>query len=158
MNQKYNPMMNFFIFVNSDSFDLDDKKVRSHKIASYRLAHKTYPLYFNTRLKKYLKSNDAFIFYLAGTQASKTKRFIAYGRIQSIEKPKTYSEDDIHLSRPIEQVVVLKSIVNNKSLSIYKVKDRLSFVTKKKKWGPSMQGGIIKITKEDYDLIINEMS
>ena len=151
-------MMNFFIFVNSDSFDLDDNKVRSHKIALYRLANKTYPLYHKTRLKKYLKSNDAFIFYLAGRQTSKTKRFIAHGRIQSIEKPKSYSEDDIHLSRPIEQVVLLKSIVNNKSLCIYKVKDRLSFVTNKKKWGPYMQGGIINITKEDYNLIINEMS
>ena len=51
----------------------------------------------------------------------------------------------------------LKSVVVGKSVSIYEIKDKLSFISKKRKWGASMQGGIIKITQKDYNLIINEM-
>jgi len=150
--------MSFYIFVNSDSYDLNDKKVHSPKIASYRLQNKAYPLYHRTRLKNFLKPNDFFVFYLAGNPITETKRFIAHGKIKEIVVDKSYYEDDIHLSRPIEKVVKLKSVVSNKSASIYNVKDRLSFITKKKKWGPSMQGGIIQITEKDYNVIVKEMN
>ncbi len=71
---------------------------------------------------------------------------------------RNYNEDDIHLSQPIEKIVILKSVYIKKPVSIYKVKDKLSFIIKKKKWGPSMQGGILKITDKDYDLIVKEMN
>ncbi|MDC1189667.1 hypothetical protein N8209_02555 [Gammaproteobacteria bacterium] len=150
--------MSFYIFVISDSYDLDENRVRSPVLYSYRLEKKVYPLYYRTRLKKNLKSNDSFIFYLAGTPPLETKKFAAYGKIKEIKKDKNYNEDLIHISQPIEKIVVLESVVTKKPLCIYKVKDKLSFITKKKKWGPSMQGGIIKITEEDYDLIVKEMN
>ena len=149
--------MNFYIFVNSDSYDFNDKKVHSPKIATLRLKNKIYPIYHKTRLKKYLKPGDSFIFYLAGHPVSETKSFVAYGKIKEIKVDRNYNEDEVHLSQPIEKIVVLKSLYIKKPVSIYKVKDKLSFVTKKKKWGPSMQGGILKITDKDYDLIIKEM-
>ena len=55
-------------------------------------------------------------------------------------------------------MVKLKSISIGNPLSIYDVKEKLSFITKKKKWGAAMQGGIIKISEKDYGLIVKEMS
>jgi hypothetical protein len=119
--------MSFYIFVNSDSYDLSDKRVRSSKIASYRLNNKAYLLYHRARLIDFLKANDFFVFYLADNPITKTKRFIPHGNIKEIAVDKSYYEDDIHQSRPIERVEELKSIVPNKSASIYNVKDRISF-------------------------------
>ena len=150
--------MSFYIFVNSDSYDFNEKRVRSPVLSSYRLEKKIYPLYFRTRFKKKLRSNDSFIFYLAGTPVSETKKFVGYGKIKEIISDKNYTEDSIHLSQPIEKIVILKSVVTNKTASIYEIKDKLSFITKKKKWGPSMQGGVLQITENDYDLIVKEMN
>ena len=150
--------MNFYLFVNSDSYDFNDKKVHSPKIAAFRLKNKVYPIYHRTRLKKFLKPGDSIIFYLAGSPASETKSFVAYGKIKEIKIDSNYNEDDIHLSQPIEKIVILKSLNIKKSVSIYKVKDKLSFITKKKKWGPSMQGGILRITDKDFDLIVKEIN
>ena len=149
--------MCFYIFVNSDSYDFNDKKVHAPKISSYRLKNRIYPIYKGTKLKKFLKPNDCFIFYLAGNPKSQTKRFVAYGKIKNIETETDYNEDDVHLCEPIEKIVRLKSVIVGKSASIYGIKDKLSFISKKRKWGASMQGGIIKITEKDYNLIINEM-
>ena len=151
--------MSFFIFVNSASYDHNDKRVRSPEIFSYRLKNNSFPLYYRTKHKKVLKPSDSVIFYLAGNIVSKTQRFIAYGTIDEIKVDEGYNEDDVHLSLPIEKVVRLKSvIVGKKSVSIYDVKDKLSFVSKKKKWGSSMQGGVIRITENDYNLLVKEMN
>jgi len=150
--------MNFYIFVNSRSYDFNDKVVGSPTISSYRLLNKIYPIYDGTRLQSFLKPNDKFIFYLAGKLKSKTNMFVAHGEIEDIVVNNFYSEDDLHISSPIGKVIKLKSIVEGKNLSIYDVKDNLSFVTKKKKWGSSMQGGIIQITEKDYNLITKEMN
>ena len=55
--------MSFYIFVNSDGYDLNDKKVCSKQIALYRITNKTYPLYKNTRNANSIKKDDFFIFY-----------------------------------------------------------------------------------------------
>jgi len=139
---------------------LNGKKVHSTQISSYRLQKNVYPIYHSTRITD-LKPNDSFIFYLAGQKTKvgfNTKKFIAYGMIEDVIVDRNYDENDIHISLPIEKVVRLKSVVKNKSVSIYDVKDKVSFVTKKKKWGSSMQGGVIQITEKDYNLIIEEMN
>ena len=149
--------MSFYIFVNSDSYDIDDKKVNSKELYSHRLENKVYPLYQRTKFKDLLKANDSFIFYLAGSPVSETRKFIAYGKIDNVVFDKSYNEDDMHLSQPIDKIVTLKSVVTKKSVNIYSIKDRLSFISKKKKWGSSMQGGVIRISKEDFNLITKEM-
>jgi predicted RNA-binding protein len=150
--------MNYYIFVNSRSFDLDDKGVPSQIISSHRLKNKVFPVYPRTKYKNLLKPNDAFIFYVAGKRVAISCSFVAYGLIAEVSENHPYSEDDLHLSGAIEKIVKLKSIVEKKPLSIYGLKDKLSFITKKKKWGSSMQGGIIQITEEDYNLITKEMN
>ncbi len=150
--------MKYYIFVNSRSFDFNDKGVPSLKLSSYRLQKKVYPLYQRTKYKNLLKPNDSFIFYVAGKRKAVTCSFVAYGLIDEIVVNHNYDEDDIHVSSAIEKIVKLKSIVENKPVSIYLLKDKLSFVSKKPKWGSSMQGGVIEITQEDYNLIINEMN
>lgn len=151
--------MNFYIFVNSASYDLNDKVVRAPDIFSYRMKNNAFPLYYRTKHKKNLKPDDSIIFYLAGSIVKKTQRFIAYGKIKDIKVDQYYDEEDVHSSLPIEKVVRLKSLVVGKnSVSIYDVKDKLSFVSKKKKWGSSMQGGVIKITEEDFNLLVQEMN
>ena len=150
--------MNYYVFVNSRSHDWNDKVVPSFKIASYRIKNKVFPLYTGTKHQTLIKPNDSFIFYLAGRRKQVSFSFVAYGKIEGVEINDNYSEDDMHLSAPIEKIVKLKPIVEYKPVSIYLVKDKLSFVTKKKKWGASLQGGIIKITKEDFDTIVKEMN
>lgn len=149
--------MSFYIFVNSDGYDFDDEKVYSREVCLYRLKNKVYPLYPRTRLKNLIKTNDSFVFYLAGSPVSETRKFVAYGKIDSVIFDKSYNEDDVHLSQPIEKILTLKSIVTKKPVSIYSIKDQLSFITKKNKWGSCMQGGVIPISKEDFNLIIKEM-
>ena len=149
--------MSYYIFVNSDSYDLNDEKVYSKELCSYRLKNKVYPLYQRTRFKNLLKANDSFIFYLSGSPVSKTRKFIAYGKIDNVVFDKSYNEDDAHLSQPIDKIVTLKSVITTKSVSIYTIKDRLSFISKKNKWGSCMQGGVIPIPKEDFNLITKEM-
>ena len=149
--------MSYYIFVNSDSYDLNDEKVYSKKLCSTRLKNKVYPLYQRTRFKNLLKTNDSFIFYLAGSPVSETRKFIAYGKIDNVVFDKSYNEDDVHLSQLIDKIVTLKSVVTKKSVSIYSIKNRLSFISKKNKWGSCMQGGVIRIPKEDFNLITKEM-
>jgi len=150
--------MNYYVFVNSRSYDYKDKVVPSYKISSYRLKNKVFPLYSGTKRQTFLKPNDSFIFYLAGRRKQVAYSFVAYGTIEGVVTNDHYSEDELHLSAPIEKIVKLKPIVEYKPVSIYLVKDKLSFITKKKKWGSSMQGGIIKITKEDFNIIVKEMN
>ena len=150
--------MSFYIFVNSDGYDLNDKKVRSKQIALYRITNKTYPLYKNTRNANSIKKDDFFIFYLAGSSSVDSKKFIAYGRVESVLTNKNYSEHDVHLSQPIEKAVKLKSVKSSSSVNIYDVKDKLEFISQKEKWGSSMQGGVIKIPEKDYNLIIQSFN
>ena len=126
-------------------------------MSSYRLKNKIYPLYQRTRHSKTLNAGDSFIFYLAGSPISETREFVAYGKIGGILINKKYNEDEVHLSQPIEKIVQLKSIVTKKSVSIYSIKNKLAFISKKIKWGSSMQGGVIKISKDDFNLITEEM-
>ena len=56
--------MNYYIFVNSRSFDLNDKGVPSQIISSHRLKNKVFPVYPRTKYKNLLKPNDSFIFYV----------------------------------------------------------------------------------------------
>jgi hypothetical protein len=154
---KYNLDMSFYIFVNSNGYDLDENTVSSKEICSYRLNNNVYPLYHRTRMKNIIKANDSFIFYLAGRPLSETRKFVAFGKIDDVVLNKSYNEDNLHLSKSIEKIITLKSVVTKKSVSIYSIKDRLSFIPKKKKWGSSMQGGVIPISKEDFNLITKEM-
>lgn len=150
--------MNYYIFVNTRSFDHNDKGVPSRILSSYRLQNKVYPAYERTKYKNLIKPNDSFIFYVAGKRKAITCSFVAYGLIDEILIDRNYNEDDIHLSSPIEKIIKLKSIVETRPVGIHALKDKLSFITKKKKWGSSMQGGIIQITEEDYNLITEEMN
>ena len=78
------------------------------------------------------------------------------GKIKNIETEINYSEDDVHLCEPIEKIVRLKSVVVGKSVSIYEIKDKLSFISKKRKWGHQCKEELLTNSKR-LNLIINEM-
>jgi predicted RNA-binding protein len=145
---------NYFILVNSDGFSPFNYRVDACIIADFRLKQKAYPLHKGTHCRHKIKSNDQFIFYIAGKSALRTSVY-AYGIIGKDLKPQHYSEDEVHVGNPSSKVIELKSCKKiSNGLSLRDIKDDLDFIKDKKFWGRYLQGGITEISKQDYDCII----
>tara|TARA_X000000368_G_C23009986_1_gene703042 strand:+ start:168 stop:626 length:459 start_codon:yes stop_codon:yes gene_type:complete len=145
--------INYYLFINSDQHNIYNKKVSGYSIANYRLKNNIYPLRDNTKHKNQLNVGDKYIFYLSGTKEN-CKTFISYGSIKEVTDICSYNESSLNLINNYQRFVKLDSnkIINFKK--IIDLKDGLSFVPKKNNWGYVLQGGIVKINKNDYDLIV----
>lgn len=144
--------MEHYIFNSSSLETIDLKRVPSVEVIKHRLALKMWPLYSNTANRGKIEVGDACVFYAAGYQTG-AKHFVAKATISEIKDcPKgLILGKENWLTDPADTVVHLTDIVIfSDPVSIRDRLDRLSFISNKKAWGNTLQGGTRRISKADF--------
>ena len=114
-------------------------------IFNKRIQHKKWPLYPFTKFRTYLEVGDKIVFYQAGKRGQK---FLGCGVIESESKP---IPDKIDYFVEMGEIEIWK-----KTPSIRDLIPHLGFIKNKEHWGLYLQGGILKIEKKDYSIILKE--
>lgn len=117
----------------------------SHAVCVEQIKQKKWILNNRTSNRLRLEKGDKVVFYIAG---SHRKKIIANAEISSHLK----KESEI-LSIGIYKIKIWKN-----PFSIHEIIPRLDFIKNKKRWGLYLQGGIINLSKHDYDIIIKNKS
>jgi predicted RNA-binding protein len=134
-------MTNYWIFVSVPYSDFNVGTV-SEMIEKIRSTGK-WLIGRRTIHRKQLSKGDKVIFYQAGEGA---KKFVGSAELLS------YVQSD---ETSIFDYVTLRDVkLWKKYVSIKELLSNLSFVGNKKHWGLYLQGGIISISEEDYNLIL----
>lgn len=108
-----------------------------------RISNKRWKIYEFTRNRKQLRKSDNVIFYMAG---SKGQKFIGHGRLAS---ETTLAGTDFFVA--LSDLEVWKKPVYMKT-----VLQDLTFIIDKTKWGSHFQGGVSRLSDEDYRLILSK--
>jgi hypothetical protein len=147
-----------YIFVASDSEDIDGNRISAYLIAKKRLNAECWPLYAKTPLRNSLKKGDCCLIYLAGNREN-AQHFIATVSIKEIiefsNKYIAIDGENVIAGLPV-CIVLLETIkLIKQPISIKKLLNKLSFIcANKQKWGAAMHTGCRRITKDDYNHII----
>lgn len=125
--------MSYWLFIINDTDN--EFKVRTRK--------KKWPLFQRTKNRTALREGDHVAFYKAGNDG---QVFIGSAKIASRAMK----------SRGLLYSVDLTDIETwKKPVSIRDILESLEFITKPQIWGNYMQGGIRKINKDDFQLILS---
>ena len=126
--------MNRWIFVIKDSDEEFDRRVKSKK----------WPIFNRTRFRKDIGIGDIILFYKAGLNGQK---FLGTCKIKS----ELIEETAFRGYLEIEEISVLSTLVEMKDI----IKE-LDFIKNKINWGNYFQGGVRRISEEDFSLIIKK--
>ena len=126
--------MKRWIFVIRDSDEEFERRVVSKK----------WPIFNRTRYKKELGIGDVVLFYKEGLKGQK---FLGTGKIKSGLVEETKFKDYLEM----EEISVLATPVEMKD-----VIKKLDFVKNKDNWGNYFQGGVRRISEEDFSVIIRK--
>ena len=146
--------------VTSDGECLDGTTIQSLNVLGRRLETKRYPLYERTRLRGKIKEGDICFFYLAGKGEGR-HTIIGHSQIDKIEYPKDPLEFNDMLGTPVDRYLKMGKInIYDKRILLHDIKEDLTFIKNKQKWGVYFQGGTIMLQKSDAKLILakNEVS
>jgi len=102
-----------------------------------------WPIFVNTRNRHSLRPGDDVVFYMAGDLG---RNFVGISKISSrliIIKDKIDNYVEIGCTK-----------VWKKPKSIEDLLSELKFIKNKSYWGIHMQGGVIKISRSDFDKIL----
>lgn len=145
--------MNYFIICCDDT-RYNNETISAYSIASRRLHGYYWPLYKYARGINMLSRNDKFVLYIAGHKEY-CKNFISCGEIESIDNVEKFYEFDFS-SRLTEVMVTLDKIIFFENhVSILDLISKLDILKRhNNKLGLALAGGIKKISRDDYDLII----
>ena len=106
-----------------------------------RLKGKKWPIYQRTPNRTSLTKGDGVIFYLAGVHSMK---FVGTATLSSEAEP----EGDAF------SVIFSNVDVWKKPVLIKPILESLNFVPNDRRWGAYFQGGVIWISKKDYNVIL----
>jgi hypothetical protein len=106
-----------------------------------QIQQKKWVLYDHTTNKSKLQKGDHVLFYIAG---SHRQRIIADAIISS----------KLKIENEKQTVGLYKINIWKNRLLITTLVPQLEFIKNKEKWGIHFQGGIIPITKKDFELIL----
>jgi len=146
--------------VTSDGECLDGTPIRSFNVLGRRLEAKRYPLYEGTRLRDKIKEGDICFFYLAGKGEGR-HTIIGHSQIDKVEFPKDSIEFNDILGTPVDRYLRMGKIhIYGKKILLHDIKEDLTFIKNKQKWGVYFQGGTIMLQKTDAKIILakNEVS
>ena len=153
--------INHFIFVCSDSEDIDGIKHSAFDVTKLRLSKKMWPIYPRTKYRKQINKNDICLFYLAGKMESR-QCFVAKATVVDIneyDENKNIVDSEDLLTRIPDKIVKLDSIIEFPPLSIRPLLCDFSFVdTSLQTWGGAFQGGCKLISFDDYNLVVNKIT
>lgn len=116
---------------------------KPHDEFRHRIKSNLWPIYKYTLNRKKIRIKDKVIFYKTGTN---DKTLLGTANIKKIIK---IEEEKIHSMIKFQDILILKNPLPIKSLV-----HELDFIENKEHWGRYMLGGIIHISKNDYDAII----
>ena len=126
-------LMNQWIFVLKDDVSVLNKRSKAKK----------WPIFYRTINKQYLKIGDHIIFYQAGYGGQKfLGTAVNNSKVQSIP-------DSIDGFVDIDKIDIWK-----KDLSIKNILSNLNFIKNKEHWGAYLQGGVVRLSKQDYAVIL----
>ncbi len=108
-----------------------------------RIKTKKWPIYKRTSNRLNIKKGDKILFYLAGYPR---RKIVASGVLNSNLK-----EDEEGFSVNVYKIKVLKIQIPIKPFI-----ESLEFIKNKSKWGGFMQGGIVKITDNDFETLLKK--
>ena len=126
--------MNRWIFVIRDSEEEFKERINVKK----------WPIFNKTRYKKEFVVGDAVLFYKAGLNGQK---FLGTCKISSGLKKETSFVDNLE----IKEISVFDSPVEMKD-----VIEELDFIKNEINWGNYFQGGVRKISEDDFSKIIRK--
>jgi len=106
-----------------------------------RIKTKKWPIYKRTNNRLNIKKEDRVLFYLAG---SHRRKIVADAKLGSNLK-ENGEEFSINLS---------KISLWKKQILIKPFVESLEFIKNKEKWGVFMQGGIVKISDKDFEILL----
>jgi hypothetical protein len=147
--------MNNYLFIISDRLDSEGKKVTGREVYDFLMDKKVWGLHPTTQHRAVIGKGDRAIFYLSGAGGG----FIGTGVVASTAYvDKSGESDNWWFNRSeVNYRVDLTDIDKwNKTKPIQPVLAELSFIKNKKtkNWGAYLQGGVRKITDDDYNVII----
>lgn len=127
--------MPYWIFVIRDTDEVFAKRMKEKK----------WPIFIHTHNRKNLKVDDKVVFYKAGDNGQK---FLGVAQIGSkLEK-----------ATSLDYAVELTDIkIWKKSVHVKKLINNLEFIGDSTSWGRFFQGGVLRISKNDYTLIVSSV-
>ena len=125
--------MSYWLFIIKDTDD--EFKVRMSK--------KKWPLFLNTKNRTALRGGDHVAFYKAGSDG---QAFVGSAKIAS----RATNVTGLLFSVGLTDIETWE-----KPVSIRDILESLEFIVKPQIWGNYMQGGIRKINKDDFQLILS---
>ena len=143
--------MNYWLFVaNNHPFSAED----AYRL---RMSHRLWGIGNRTANRNSLETGDKVVFYLT----SPAKTFAGTATISTTdltdEEYERLKTEEVFLNTEfgarLEQIIVWEE-----PKSIEPLVPQLEFITNKQKWGTNLQGGIIRISEEDYYLIAGSKS
>ena len=126
-------MESFWIFV------MKGNKIDFHA----RLEKGQWPIYKNTGNRSKLKKGDSVVFYLGGLR---NKKFMGTATLTSGVEP-----DGEDFAVGLSKVDIWKSPV-----FVPSILGSLDFVPNKRNWGAYFQGGVVWLSKKDYNTILEK--
>jgi len=149
----------YYIFIGSTVI-LEDKIVASPRAIKERLEKGYWALSERTPHREKLKPGDRVIFYAAGRSQS---IFVGSATLASecqnlplSRRRELESEFDFVLGAPYGVILKDTSLFVG-PVPVVTILRQLSFVGPSRKWGLYFRGGIIKITKKDYELVMSSL-
>ena len=127
--------MNYWLFIINDDIEVFKKRIDS----------KTWPIFNQTGHKRELEVGDCIMFYKAGNDGQK---FLGRAKIASRLKS---SQDKMVSNLSIDDVNVWSECP-----SIREFLTKLSFIKDEHNWGAYLQGGVKRLTENDYSIITQE--
>ncbi len=134
---------------------IGDKTVLAKNVLADRVKQKIWLLNSKNPRLRYLREGDEVIFYLGGKGGS--RGFAGIGVLTSDPRPLKGSESAKFglSSSKFDQVVELRDLkLWRRVKPVGRIVPRLNFIKKKESWGAYLQGGIIHISKQDFELLI----
>ncbi len=127
--------MRYWVFVIRDDESVFNKRIENKK----------WPIFHSTKFRTFLEIGDKIVFYKAGEHG---QIFLgtAILKTKGLEIP-----DKMMFYVDLEAIDIW-----TKSPSIRNQIKNLSFIKNKEHWGLNLQGGILKMKKNDYFLILEE--
>lgn len=148
--------MNNYLFIVSDRLNNDGQKVTGREVYDFLMSKKAWGLHPTTQHRAIVDSGDRVIFYLAGPGGG----FIGKATLSSgayIDKTEESSDWWFNRSETNYRVDLTDIEKWDRVKPIQPILPDLSFIKNKKtkSWGAYLQGGVRKITVDDYTAIID---
>ncbi len=145
--------MSQYLFIVSDRLDSDGNKVSGREVFDFLMDKKAWGLHPTTQHRAVLQDGDQIIFYLAGPNGG----FLgSAGLASGAYIDKTGESDKWWFNRSeVNYRVNLRDVEKwDRVKPIQPLLQQLGFIKKTKNWGVYLQGGVRKITPDDYRTIL----